>query len=175
MSTEHETGGQEHHRDTEKESTGRLRPFPGSRKVYIQGSRPDLLVPEREIALHDTSTPQGVEHNEALRVYDTSGPMTDPDYEVDIRTGLPALRRMWITEREDVESYKGRAIKPEDNGLKPGSKRAGAETYPGVTGEPLRAREGRCVTQMHYARRGIITPEMEFAAIREGVEPEFVR
>lgn len=175
MSTGHETAGQEHHRDTEKESTGRLRPFPGSRKVYIQGSRPDLLVPEREIALHDTSTPQGVEHNEPLRVYDTSGPMTDPDYEADIRMGLPALRRQWITEREDVESYEGRTIKPEDNGLKPGSKRAGAETYPGVTGKPLRAREGRCVTQMHYARRGIITPEMEFAAIREGVEPEFVR
>lgn len=175
MSTGHETAGQENHRDTEKESTGRLRPFPGSRKVYIQGSRPDLLVPEREIALHDTSTPQGVEHNEPLRVYDTSGPMTDPDYEVDIRTGLPALRRQWITEREDVESYEGRSIKPEDNGLKPGSTRAGAETYLGVTGKPLRAREGRCVTQMHYARRGIITPEMEFAAIREGVEPEFVR
>ncbi|MEY8743622.1 phosphomethylpyrimidine synthase ThiC [Paenibacillus tundrae] len=156
-------------------AAGGVKPFPGSRKVYIQGSRPDIAVPEREIALHDTSTPQGVEHNEPLRVYDTSGPMTDPDFHADIRAGLPALRTRWITEREDVEAYAGRTVKPEDNGLKAGSRRSGAEAYPGLRGKPLRAQAGRCVTQMHYARQGIITPEMEFAAIREGVEPEFVR
>ncbi|MDT9722871.1 phosphomethylpyrimidine synthase ThiC [Paenibacillus sp. ClWae2A] len=169
---------QEHNdRQVEKETgaAGRIQPFPGSRKVYIQGSRPDIAVPEREIALHDTNTPQGVEHNEPLRVYDTSGPMTDPEFHADIRAGLPALRTRWITERGDVEAYQGRTVKPEDNGLKPGGKRAGAEEYPGLRGKPLRAQPGRCVTQMHYARQGVITAEMEFAAIREGVEPEFVR
>ncbi|WP_307543347.1 phosphomethylpyrimidine synthase ThiC [Paenibacillus sp. W4I10] len=169
---------QEHNdQQVEKETgaAGRVQPFPGSRKVYIQGSRPDIAVPEREIALHDTNTPQGVEHNEPLRVYDTSGPMTDPAFHADIRAGLPALRTRWITERGDVEAYQGRTVKPEDNGLKPGGKRAGAEEYPGLRGKPLRAQTGRCVTQMHYARQGVITAEMEFAAIREGVEPEFVR
>ncbi|MBR2564187.1 MAG: phosphomethylpyrimidine synthase ThiC [Paenibacillus sp.] len=156
-------------------AAGGVQPFPGSRKVYIQGSRPDIAVPEREIALHDTNTPQGVEHNEPLRVYDTSGPMTDPEFQMDIRKGLPALRNHWIMERGDVEAYEGRAVKPEDNGLKPGGRRAGAEEYPGFRGQPLRAQAGRCVTQMHYARQGLITPEMEYAAIREGVEPEFVR
>jgi phosphomethylpyrimidine synthase len=156
-------------------AAGGVQPFPGSRKVYIQGSRPDIAVPEREIALHDTNTPQGVEHNEPLRVYDTSGPMTDPEFQMDIRKGLPALRNHWIMERGDVEEYEGRAVKPEDNGLKPGGRRAGAEEYPGFRGQPLRAKAGNCVTQMHYARQGVITPEMEYAAIREGVEPEFVR
>lgn len=182
MSTGNQTGQQaieqEHNdRQVEKETgaAGRVQPFPGSRKVYIQGSRPDIAVPEREIVLHDTNTPQGVEHNEPLRVYDTSGPMTDPAFHADIRAGLPSLRTRWITERGDVEAYQGRTVKPEDNGLKPGGKRAGAEEYPGLRGKPLRAQPERCVTQMHYARQGVITAEMEFAAIREGVEPEFVR
>lgn len=182
MSTGNQTGQQameqEHNGQQvgkETGAAGRVQPFPGSRKVYIQGSRPDIAVPEREIALHDTNTPQGVEHNEPLRVYDTSGPMTDPAFHADIRAGLPALRTRWITERGDVEAYQGRTVKPEDNGLKHGGKRAGAEEYPGLRGRPLRAQPGRCVTQMHYARQGVITAEMEFAAIREGVEPEFVR
>lgn len=147
--------------------------FPASTKVYIQGSRPDILVPEREIALHDTHTPQGIEHNAPLRVYDTSGPMTDPSYQADIRKGLPGLRLAWVEERGDVERYEGRVVKPEDNGLRAGSRPA--EEFPGAVCRPLRAQRGRNVTQMHYARRGIITPEMEFAAIREGVDPEFVR
>lgn len=156
------------------EQVDRVKPFPGSRKVYIQGSRPDIAVPEREIALHPTHTPQGTEHHEPLRVYDTSGPMTDEAYQVDIRRGLPPLRQAWVLERGDTEAYEGRTVKPEDNGLKPGSKREVVE-FPGVTYRLLRASQGRTVTQMHYARKGIITPEMEFAAIREGVEPEFVR
>lgn len=170
-----ETGHDSHPVEKKTGAAGGVQPFPGSRKVYIQGSRPDIAVPEREIALHDTNTPQGVEHNEPLRVYDTSGPMTDPEFQMDIRKGLPALRNHWIMERGDVEEYEGRAVKPEDNGLKPGGRRAGAEEYPGFRGQPLRAQAGRCVTQMHYARQGLITPEMEYAAIREGVEPEFVR
>ncbi|KOS02265.1 phosphomethylpyrimidine synthase ThiC [Paenibacillus polymyxa] len=159
---------------TNGEQASGVKPFPGSRKVYIQGSRPDIAVPEREIALHPTHTLQGTEHHEPLRVYDTSGPMTDESYQVDIRQGLPPLRRAWALERGDVEAYEGRAVQPEDNGLKPGSKRETVE-FPGVANRPLRASQGRTVTQMHYARQGIITPEMEFAAIREGVEPEFVR
>ncbi|OMF48433.1 phosphomethylpyrimidine synthase ThiC [Paenibacillus peoriae] len=159
---------------TNGEQANGVTPFPGSRKVYIQGSRPDIAVPEREIALHPTHTPQGAEHHEPLRVYDTSGPMTDEAYQVDIRQGLPPLRRAWALERGDVEAYEGRAVQPEDNGLKTGSKRETVE-FLGVTNRPLRASQGRTVTQMHYARQGIITPEMEFAAIREGVEPEFVR
>ncbi|MFB5676715.1 phosphomethylpyrimidine synthase ThiC [Paenibacillus terreus] len=147
--------------------------FPASTKVYIQGSRPDILVPEREIALHDTHTPQGIEHNAPLRVYDTSGPMTDPSYQADIRKGLPKLRRAWVEERGDVMRYEGRAVKPEDNGLRAGTRPA--EEFPGAVSQPLRAQPGGNVTQMHYARRGMITPEMEFAAIREGVDPEFVR
>ncbi|MDP4095636.1 phosphomethylpyrimidine synthase ThiC [Paenibacillus sp. P96] len=147
--------------------------FPASTKVYIQGSRPDILVPEREITLHDTHTPQGIEHNAPLRVYDTSGPMTDPAYRPDIRQGLPEMRRPWIEERADIVRYEGRTIKPEDNGLRVGAHPT--EEFPGAVSRPLRALPGRNVTQMHYARRGIITPEMEFAAIREGVEPEFVR
>lgn len=184
MSTHNQTGQQMgieemghdgHPMEKETGVAGGVQPFPGSRKVYIQGSRPDIAVPEREIALHDTNTPQGVEHNEPLRVYDTSGPMTDPEFQMDIRKGLPALRNHWIMERGDVEEYEGRAVKPEDNGLKSGGRRAGAEEYPGFRGQPLRAKAGNCVTQMHYARQGVITPEMEYAAIREGVEPEFVR
>jgi phosphomethylpyrimidine synthase len=147
--------------------------FPASTKVYIQGSRPDILVPEREITLHDTHTPQGVEHNAPLRVYDTSGPMTDPSYKTDIRKGLPKLRRAWVEGRGDVVRYAGRAVKPEDNGLRAGTRPA--EEFPGAASRPLRAQPGRNVTQMHYARRGMITPEMEFAAIREGLDPEFVR
>ncbi|MDP9702641.1 phosphomethylpyrimidine synthase ThiC [Paenibacillus polysaccharolyticus] len=170
-----ETGRDGHPVEKKTGAAEGVQPFPGSRKVYIQGSRPDIAVPEREIALHDTNTPQGVEHNEPLRVYDTSGPMTDPEFQMDIRKGLPALRNHWIMERGDVEAYEGRAVKPEDNGLKPGGRRAGAEEYPGFRGQPLRAQDGRSVTQMHYARQGLITPEMEYAAIREGVEPEFVR
>jgi phosphomethylpyrimidine synthase len=81
------------------EQTGGVKPFPGSRKVYIQGSRPDIAVPEREIALHPTHTPQGTEHHEPLRVYDTSGPMTDEAYQVDIHQGLPPLRRAWALDR----------------------------------------------------------------------------
>ncbi|MBD7968861.1 phosphomethylpyrimidine synthase ThiC [Paenibacillus gallinarum] len=151
-------------------------PFPASRKVYKTGSRPDLVVPEREIELSPTQTPQGVEINEPFHVYDTSGPMGDADYEADIMKGLPALRHEWIRERGDVEYYEGRTVKPEDNGLRSErSVQQAAEVFPGETSRPLRAKSGQNVTQLHYARQGIITPEMEFAAIREGLEPEFVR
>jgi len=154
-----------------------LAPFPGSRKVYVQGSRPDLRVPMREIEQHPTTGRFGEEANPPLRVYDTSGAYTDPEARVDIREGLPPIRSAWILERGDVETYEGREVKPEDNGYAPGDPRAAAavETFPGLKRRPVRAKAGANVTQLHYARKGIVTPEMEFVAIREGVDPEFVR
>ncbi len=150
--------------------------FPGSKKVYVTGSRPDLKVPMREIGLSPTNTSFGQEENEPVRVYDTSGPYTDPGYNVDLTKGLPSLRRPWIEEREDVESYEGREIKPQDNGYRDeDDPRANQQVFPGLKRKPLRAKKGKNVTQLHYARKGIITPEMEFIAIREQVTPEFVR
>ena len=141
--------------------------FPSSRKAYISGSRADMRVPVREITLADTPTRNGALPNKPVHVYDTSGPYTDGG--VDIRQGLPALRRPWVLERGDVEEYEGRRVQPRDNGLKPGDPRANLEVFPGLRRPPLRARSGRTVTQMHYARRGVVTPEMEFVAVREGL------
>ncbi|NGQ96157.1 phosphomethylpyrimidine synthase ThiC [Brevibacillus sp. SYP-B805] len=149
--------------------------FPGSRKVYLQGTRADIRVPMREIQLHPTAGRNGEEANPPIRVYDTSGPYTDPDYQADIRKGLPALRRQWILERGDVEAYDGRAVRPEDDGFRPGGGQDQRNVFPGLKRRPLRARQGSCVTQLHYARKGIITPEMEFVALREQMDPEFVR
>ncbi|TCP22698.1 hydroxymethylpyrimidine synthase [Scopulibacillus darangshiensis] len=149
--------------------------FSGSKKVYVQGSREDLKVPMREIKLSPTSGSFGEEENAPVRVYDTSGPYTDPDYTVDIRKGLPELGKEWKVNRDDVEVYQGRDNKPEDNGYKPGDDRTNAGEFPGLKRQPLRAKKGKNVTQLHYARKGIITPEMAFIAIRENVSPEFVR
>ncbi|UUV24743.1 MULTISPECIES: phosphomethylpyrimidine synthase ThiC [Lysinibacillus] len=150
--------------------------FEGSKKVYVEGSRPDILVPMREIALSPTTGSFGNEENAPIRVYDTSGPYTDPAYQVDITKGLPALRNAWIQERGDVEAYEGRSIKPEDNGFRHvDDPRIQENVFPELTRKPLRAKKGKNVTQLHYARRGIITPEMEFVAIRENMNPEFVR
>ncbi len=150
--------------------------FEGSKKVYVEGSRPDILVPMREIALSPTTGSFGNEENAPIRVYDTSGPYTDPSYQVDITKGLPALRSGWIQERGDVEAYEGRSIKPEDNGFRRADDPRNHENvFPELARKPLRAKEGRNVTQLHYARKGIITPEMEFVAIRENMDPEFVR
>ncbi|MDQ8054619.1 phosphomethylpyrimidine synthase ThiC [Bacillus velezensis] len=146
--------------------------FSGSKKVYAEGSSPDIRVPMREISLSATTGAFGEEENAPVRVYDTSGPYTDPDVQIDIHEGLGALRTKWITGREDVEEYNGRTVKPEDNGYK---KEDHAAEYPGLQRKPLRAKPGKNVTQLHYARKGIITPEMEFIAIREHVSPEFVR
>ena len=150
--------------------------FDGSTKVYVEGSRPDIQVPMREIGLSPTTGHFGEEDNAPVRVYDTSGPYTDENYTVDITKGLPALRRNWIVERGDVEEYEGRDIKPEDNGYRRADDpRANENVFPGLKRKPLRAKKGANVTQMHYAKQGIITPEMEFIAIRENVEPSFVR
>ena len=141
--------------------------FPASKKVYQQGSRPDLLVPFREVTLTPTSGRFGIQQNPPMRLYDTSGPYTDDAAVLDVRQGLPALRKNWILERGDVEET--------DRILIPISGRNVAEAFPGLERRPLKAKPGRAVTQMHYAKQGVITPEMEFIAIREGMEPEFVR
>lgn len=146
--------------------------FSGSKKVYVEGSSSDIQVPMREIALSPTMGSFGEEENAPVRVYDTSGPYTDPEVTINIQEGLKPLRQKWITERGDVEEYEGRAIKPEDNGYKKAKPNV---SYPGLKRKPLRAKAGQNVTQMHYAKKGIITPEMEFIAIREHVSPEFVR
>ncbi|MEC1615092.1 phosphomethylpyrimidine synthase ThiC [Bacillus mojavensis] len=146
--------------------------FSGSKKVYVEGASPDIQVPMREIELSPTTGSFGEEENAPVRVYDTSGPYTDPDGKINIQEGLKPLRHRWITGRGDVEEYDGRAVKPEDNGYKKANPNV---RYPGLKRKPLRAKAGQNVTQMHYAKKGIITPEMEFIAIREHVSPEFVR
>ncbi|MEI5891437.1 phosphomethylpyrimidine synthase ThiC [Bacillus cereus] len=143
--------------------------LPGSKKVYVDGPRAGMKVPMREIEQSETN---GVP-NPPVRVYDTSGPYTDPAYKVELEKGLQAPRHSWIVERGDVEAYEGREVKPEDDGVKVASKHT--PVFPQMDRQPLRAKQGANVTQMHYARNGIITSEMEYVAIREGVEPEFVR
>ena len=150
-------------RDAKVDSAA-VAPLPASRKIYVEGSRPDIRVPMREIAQTDTPASFGAEANPPLAVYDTSGPYTDPDARIDIRQGLPALRAAWIDERGDTTmldaptSAYGRArlADPALAGLRFDLHRP-----------PRRAQAGANVTQMHYARRGIVTPEMEFIAIRE--------
>ena len=139
--------------------------FPGSTKTYLQGSRPDLQVPMREVTLTTGDT---------VVLYDTSGPWTDPSLRSDIRLGLPALRAAWIAERGDTEEYAGREVLPIDNGRKPDDHRDLDRVFEG-TRRPRRALPGRTVTQLRYAKDGVITPEMEFIALREGVTPEHVR
>ncbi len=143
--------------------------LPGSKKVYVDGPRAGMKVPMREIEQSETN---GIP-NPPVRVYDTSGPYTDPAYKVELEKGIPTPRHSWIMERGDVEAYEGREMKPEDDGVKVASKHT--PVFPQMDRQPLRAKQGANVTQMHYARNGIITSEMEYVAIREGVEPEFVR
>jgi phosphomethylpyrimidine synthase len=136
-------------------------PFPASKKVYREGSRyPDIRVPMREIALTDGST---------FTVYDTSGPYTDPDAEIDVTRGLPALRSTWIENRGDTTPYEGRTVQPEDNGY---SRFATRTESRDLMRTPRRAVSGANVSQMHYARRGEITAEMEYVAIRENMMRE---
>ncbi|WP_242292403.1 phosphomethylpyrimidine synthase ThiC [Bacillus cereus group sp. BfR-BA-01441] len=143
--------------------------LPGSKKVYVDGPRAGMKVPMREIEQSETN---GIP-NPPVRVYDTSGPYTDQAYKVELEKGIPTPRHSWIMERGDVEAYEGREVKPEDDGVKVASKHT--PVFPQMDRQPLRAKQGANVTQMHYARNGIITSEMEYVAIREGVEPEFVR
>ncbi len=139
--------------------------FPGSCKTYLQGTRPDLRVPMREVML---ST------GDSVVLYDTSGPYTDTALRTDIRLGLPALREAWIAERADTATYEGRPVRPVDNGLKVDNTRNLDSRFSG-TRKPRRGLPGHTVTQLAYARAGQVTPEMEFIALREGCTPEHVR
>jgi phosphomethylpyrimidine synthase len=159
--------------------------LPASQKTYIEtngnavnNGGHHLRIPFREIALSSSKDFDGtLEENPPVRVYDTSGPWTDPAHKHNVRDGLPALRREWVVARGNVEEYEGREIVPQDNGyLTKGAeeiarvKDQGAlEEFPGLKRAPLRAKAGACVTQMHYARNGVVTPEMEFIAIRENL------
>jgi phosphomethylpyrimidine synthase len=144
-----------------KVTTGPIR---GSRKIHVGSpNNPVVQVAMREIDLEPSSG------EPSLRVYDTSGPYTDPNVRIDIMAGLPSLRRDWIVARGDVEEYDARHVKPEDNGLTGPDRAKGVEPFPNVVQRPLRAKPGQNVSQMHYARRGIITPEMEYVAIRENL------
>ena len=139
--------------------------LPGSKKVYVG----DLKVPMREINLTN---------GESLTVYDTSGPYTDSTIELDIMRGLPKTRLQWVMERGDVEEIDGRAVKPIDNGYKSEAqlknRKIKHEKFPASPEKPLRAKAGMNVSQMHYARKGIITPEMEYIAMRENQRREAV-
>ena len=143
-------------------------PLPASRKIHVPGSRPDLRVPLREISLSN---------GERVTVYDTSGPYTDPQAAIDVRRGLPDLRAGWIAARGDTESYTGRSRAAVDDGLKGGETDALAALRAEAAGlqrTPRRAKAGANVTQMHYARRGIVTPEMEYVALRENQQREWM-
>jgi len=147
-------------------------PIPGSRKIHVAGSRADLRVPMREIQLADTPSMFGTEKNAPFTTYDTSGPYTDPEYRVDLAAGLPALRARWIDERGDTERLA--------DFTSPFTRRHASARelddvrFPAIP-KPRVAKSGTNVSQMHYARRGIVTPEMEFIAIRENQKIEAIR
>ena len=164
--------------------SGKKEFLPNSKKIYVKGTiYRDIEVPFREIELNPTRLPDGsIEVNEPFRVYDTSGLWGDEKVDCNIEKGLPPNRRDWIRSRNDVEEYEGREVKPEDNGyltvgaemfenLK-GKDNDETEQFPGRKRKVLRAKPGMNVTQMHYARKGIITPEMEYIAIRENMGRE---
>src|SRR4029434_1605016 len=144
--------------------------FPASTRVYTPGNlHRSIRVPFRDIALKDSSS---------MRVYDTRGPWGDPDTACDVRMGLSPLRESWILERGDTDEYAGRNVTPEDNGFlsdrhaEQSSGKNRFESFPGLRRRPRRAANGGAATQLHYARKGIITPEMEFVAIRENIGRE---
>lgn len=158
---------------TAKVNEASIQPFPNSRKIYVEGSRPDIRVPMREISLTDTVTDKGVEKNPPLTIYDTSGPYSDPDVEIDIRKGLADVRTPWIEARGDTE-----LLADQTSGY--GRERAAEQTLDQLRFEhhkrqPRRAKAGGNVSQMYYAKQGIITPEMEYVAIRENLRLEEYR
>ncbi|MEP6875800.1 MAG: phosphomethylpyrimidine synthase ThiC, partial [Burkholderiales bacterium] len=148
-------------------------PFPASRKTYVTGSRDDLRVPQREVSLTN---------GETVSLYDTSGPYSDPAAKIDVNHGLPSVRCAWIDARRDTETYTGRSHQALDDGVK-GEAREAIDSgridalrraAAALQRQPRRAKAGANVTQMHYARRGIVTPEMEFVALRENGKREWM-
>jgi len=166
-----------------KDSTHLDTVLPASKRIYVQGKiHPSVQVPLREISVSPTNGVNGIaEMNAALRVYDTRGSWGDPSQRCDVRHGLPAIRQQWIIDRGDTVEIEGRAVKPEDNGYlsfqhataaMQTDSRMRLESFPGLKRRPRRSANGVAVTQMHYAKKGIITPEMEFIAIRENMGRE---
>ena len=147
-------------------------PFSNSRKIYVQGSRPDIRVGMREILQDDTSGSMGIEENPPIPVYDTSGPFTDPDIEINLMKGIPDVRTNWINERDDTEFLDGPSS---EFGLMRQNDPELANLRFEHIRTPRRAKAGKNVSQMHYARQGIITPEMEYVAIRENVKLDILR
>jgi phosphomethylpyrimidine synthase len=155
--------------------------LPNSRRIYVEGKTEGVRVPFREVSLNATrGSDNSLTENEPVRVYETAGAWGDPSVKCDEREGLEPLRREWIVARGDVEEYVGRDVKPEDDGYLTASAAEYAqakdkgrlEYFPGLRRAPLRAKPGKRVTQMHYARRGLVTPEMEFIALRENMGRE---
>ena len=146
---------------------------PNSKKIYVAGSiHKDIRVPFREITLTDSAPHSGnggngAASNGSILVYDTSGPYTDPNVKIDPHKGLAPIRAKWISDRGDVEAYEGRAVLPVDNGHKRPEQTEITQQFNREGMQILRAKPGKNVSQMHYARKGIITPEMEYIAIRE--------
>ncbi len=153
--------------DTAQVDSASVAPLPGSRKIYTEGSRADIRVPMREITLTDTQLANGVEKNAAIRVYDTSGPYTDPAVQIDVRQGLPDVRSAWILERDDTELLQGSSSTYTNERLSDSNLAHLRFRHLRV---PRRAKAGKNVSQMHYAKQGIITPEMEYIAIRENMK-----
>src|SRR5512139_3990897 len=143
-------------------------PIRGSRKIFVEG-KGGIRVAMRQVDLEPTSGEPPV------TLYDTSGPYTDPAARIDIMAGLPELRRDWIRGRGDVEEVSQREVRPEDNGMSGPDRSGGVQPFPNVRRRVLCARANQNVTQMHYARRGIVTPEMEYVAIRENLGREMAR
>ena len=165
-------------KSTESASPNDEKSLPNSRRIYVDGRQSGVRVPFREISQNQTRNFKGeLEENQPVRVYDTSGPWGDPEQTCDVRSGLPTRRREWIISRGDVEEYQGREIAPIDDGyltfaaadLARQKERGRLEDFPALKRTPFRAKPGKCVTQLNYARQGIITPEMEFIAIRENM------
>ncbi len=154
---------------TARVDEGAVKPLPNSRKVYVEGSRPDIRVPMREISQSDTPASMGAEKNPPIFVYDTSGPYTDPAVKIDIRSGLAPLRQPWILDRNDTEELPGPTSR---YGVERMNDPKLASLRFNLGRKPRRAKAGMNVTQMHYARKGIITPEMEYIAIRENQRRE---
>ena len=152
------------HKIPKKSDKKTLEPFPASKKVYVKGSKPDIKVPMREVVQTPTQTKEGEEINPPILIYDTSGPYTDPNSEIDLLKGLVPLRTNWIEKRKDTEILTERTstfAKQLDI-----SRELKSLTYPNLP-QPRKAKQGNNVSQMHYARKGIITPEMEYIALRE--------
>ena len=152
------------HKIPKKSDKKTLEPFPASKKVYVKGSKPDIKVPMREVIQTPTQTKEGEEINPPILIYDTSGPYTDPNSEIDLSKGLVPLRTNWIEKRKDTEILTERTstfVKQLDI-----SRELKSLTYPNLP-QPRKAKQGNNVSQMHYARKGIITPEMEYIALRE--------